>query len=262
MAFNLNEFRANLNAVGGLASPSKFAVYITSPAFLSGVASSYDKYDENDLVSGLNENMNIADARILSMLCDSAQLPGKSLQIQEYRPQGYGKISKIPVDISHDTLQLSFLLDNDHRVMNFLQYWFQEIINTGSEFEGPSMTFKNRAAYELNYKKNYATTMIIQFYANGDENSFIEYEFHDVYPMQIAPVQLGWDQNDQIAKVSVEFSYSGYTTFRGSLGLLGSYATRGVDYYQSSPYFGGNLLSALTDSNYGVRNLIESFTNL
>jgi len=262
MAFQLDEFRANINSVGGLASPSKFAVYITPPSFMSGVASSYGSNDPSDLSVGLNDSMNLADARILSMLCDTVSLPGKSLQMLDYRPQGYGKVSKVPFDVQHDPLPATFYLDNDHRVMNFIQYWFQEIINTSSEFEGSGATFKNRASYELNYKKSYSTTMIIQFYANGDENSFIEYEFHDVFPMQIGAVQLGWDMNDQIAKLPVEFSYSGYTTFRGSLTGLGTYATRGVDFYQRSNAFGGNLLSALTDTSYSIRNLIETFTNI
>lgn len=261
MAFRLDEFRATLNSVGGVAKPSRFAVYITSPAFISGVASTYDDYGENDLVTGLNANMNIADARILSLLCDSTVLPGKSLQVQEYRPQGFGKVSKMPYDIAHDPLTMSFMLDNNHRVMNFMQYWFQEIMNTGSDFEGNSSTFKNRTAYELNYKKSYATTMLIHFFSSYDENSFIQYEFHDVYPMQLGGVQLGWDQTDQFARLPVEFSYSSYSTFRGSLSMLGTYATRGVDFYQRAGY-SKNLLSALTDSSYGIQNLIESFTNL
>lgn len=261
MAFSVEEFRSNLNHVGGLASPSRFAVYITAPSFMSGVAPTHDDYAEGDLTYALNDSMNVADSRVLSMLCSDTNLPGKSLTYQEVMPQGFGKSVKMPSGITHETLQTQFLLDNNHRVLNYMQYWFQEIINTSSEFEGSNATFKNRTSYEINYKKSYATTMIIQFYANGDENQFIEYEFHDVYPIQIGTVNLAWDQTDQIAKLPVEFTYSGYTTFRGALGGLGTYATRGVDYYQSSNTF-GSLFSALTDTNYGIRNLVDSFTNV
>lgn len=260
--FNTAEFRAGVNSVGGLSSPSKFAVYITPPPFMSGTAASYDSYNDYDLVVGLNEGVNLADMNVMSFLCDAAVLPGKSLQMLEYRPQGYGKISKIPYDISHDPMSLRFMLDNDHRVLNLLQYWFQEIINTSGEFEGSNSTFKNRASYELNYKKNYSTTITIQYFADGDPDSFIEYTFMDVFPMQLGSLQLAWDQTDTISKMDVEFSYSNYSTFRGSLGNIGTYSFRGVDYYQSSKYF-NNLLSALTDNSYGnVRNLIENFTNL
>lgn len=259
--FDLAEFRAHMNAVGGLSSPSKFAVYITPPAFLSGVEPIFDTYDPLDFVLGLNEGVNLADSEIMSFLCDAAVLPGKSLQMLEYRPQGYGKISKIPYDISHDPLTLRFMLDNDHRVLNYLQYWFQEIINTSGEFEGSLSTFKNRASYELNYKKNYSTTVTIQYFADGNPNEFIEYTFMDVFPMQLGSLQLAWDQTDVISKMDVEFSYSSYSVFKGSLGSIGTYSFRGVDYYQSSRYF-NNLLSALTDTNYSVRNLINTFTNL
>lgn len=248
--------------IGGLAKPSKFAVYITAPPFSTGVAASYDEYSPSDLTVALNDNMNMADARVLSMLCCDTALPGKQLQLVDYRPQGYGKVLHMPNDITFEPLTMTFMLDNDHRVMNFMQYWMQEIVNTDSDFEGPSATFKNRAAFEINYKKLYATTMIIQFYGSNDESSFIEYEFHDVFPTQIDSVSLSWEMNDTFAKLPVAFTYSSYTTFRGSLGGIGTYATRGVDFLQSSGLFGGSLFSALTDTSYGVRNLIDSFTNV
>ena len=262
MAFSLDEFRANINSVGGLAKPSKFAVFITPPPFTSGMEASKGANVVSPDAISLNDKVNLADARVLSMLCDSVNLPGKSLLVNEYKPQGYGKTVKMPYDVQHDTLTPTFFLDNDHRVMNFMQYWFQEIINTSSEFEGANSTFKNRTSYELNYKKSYSTTMLIQFYANGDESSFIEYEFHDVYPMQLGNIQLAWDANDQIAKLPVEFTYSGYTTFRGTLGGLGTYGTRGVDYFINGGLVGGSLLSTLTDPTHKVRNLIDTFTNI
>jgi hypothetical protein len=259
---DIAEFRAIVNSYGGLANPSRFAVYITPPSFLSGSAPSYDTFNPTDYIIGLNEGVNMADVNAMSFLCDSAMLPGKSLQMLEYRPQGYGKISKIPYDIAHGPMSLRFMLDNDHRVLNFLEYWMQEIINTSGEFEGSQSTFKNRTSYELNYKKNYSTTIAIQFFAEGDPDNFIEYTFMDVYPMQLGSLQLAWDQTDQIAKLDVEFSYSSYSVFRGSLGSIGTYSFRGVDYYQTSSYF-NNLLSSLTDNSYGgVRNLIENFTRL
>lgn len=263
MAFRLDEFRANINSVGGLAKPSKYGVYIMPPPFLTGNPSTHDDYYEGELNLALSDNINVADSQVLSMLCDTVSLPGKSLILNDYRPQGFGKSVKMPFDIQHDPVSATFMLDNDHRVMNFMQYWFQEIINTNSDFEGGNSTFKNRTSFELNYRKSYSTSMLIQFYANGDEDSYIEYEFKDVYPIQLGSVQMGWDMNDSYARLPIEFTYSTYTTFRGDLGQIGTYGTRGVDYFMSGSGLGGsNIFSTLTDPIFKTRNLIDTFTNI
>ena len=202
MAFNVADFRAKLSEFGGLAKANKFVVLITSPRCMDVVPDSL--------------TIQPGDSAQFMFLCDTVNLPGKNLTTIDYMPQGFGAVSKIPVGIVHDPLTATFYMDSKHKVMKFFQLWMQEIVNTGSSFDGPLASYKDRTDHEMSYKDNYATQIIITFFSD-DGNSSLEYHVKDAYPVQIGAVQLGWEQNDTIAKLPIEFSYSTYTVFHNQL---------------------------------------------
>lgn len=202
MAFNVADFRAKISEFGGLAKSNKFAVQITPPNWMGDVSDSL--------------TIRPGDSAQLRFLCDTANLPGKNLTTIDYMPQGFGAVSKIPVGVVHDPLTTTFFMDGNHMVMKFFQLWMQEIVNTGSSFDGPLAAYKDRTDHEMSYKDNYTTTIILSFISD-DGNSVLEYQFKDAYPVQIGAVQLGWEQNDTLAKLPVEFSYTTYTVFHNKL---------------------------------------------
>lgn len=214
MAFNISDFKSTI-AKHGLKSTNKFVVNMSLPPAMT---SNFDNplfRTESDATT--SSSPSTADPRMLQMLCDTANIPGKSLETMDYRPMGYGGISKIPTGIAFDALNLTFMLDSDHRVEYFFQYWLQEIINTGSSVKGPASSFKNRTSFEMGYKDNYTTTLELRFFSDSDPGSYIEYKFTDVYPVQIGSVQLGWEQNDQIARMPIELTYHSYDVFQGKI---------------------------------------------
>lgn len=202
MSFNVSQFKSKLSEVGGLAKTNKFMVLITPPQWTG------DVNDSLQVTPGAQAN--------LRFLCDTTNLPGKNLNTIDYMPQGFGAVHKIPVGIVHDPLTLTFLMDSNHHVMKFFQLWMQEIINTGSSFDGELASYKDRTDHEISYKSNYSTGLIITFFSD-DGTSQLEYHLKDAYPVQIGSVQLGWEQNDSIAKLPVEFTYSTYTVFKNTL---------------------------------------------
>jgi hypothetical protein len=202
MSFNVGDFKAKISEVGGLAKANKFAVLITPPRWTG------DVNDGLGVTPGAQAN--------LRFLCDTTNLPGKNLNTIDYMPQGFGAIHKTPIGVVHDPLSLTFLMDGNHHVMKFFQLWMQEIINTGSSFDGALASYKDRTDHEMSYKTNYVTTVILTFFSD-DGNSQLEYHFADAFPVQLGSVTLGWEQNDTIAKLPVEFTYSTYTVFKNVL---------------------------------------------
>lgn len=213
MTFNISEFKATISK-HGLKATNKFVVNMSLPPAMTANFDNPLFRQENDATTAAAPE--VADPRLLQMLCDTANVPGKSLETIDYRPMGYGGISKMPTGISMDNLNLTFMLDSEHRVEYFFQYWLQEIINTGSVLDGPAATFKNRTSFEMAYKENYTTELSLRFFAD-DEGKFIEYKFMGVFPVQIGSIQLGWEQNDQIARLPVEFTYYSYDVFQGKI---------------------------------------------
>lgn len=260
MDFDINAFRSTINSVDGLASPCYFAVYFVPPPFVSGLNGGLTGFNNSELSLGLSDSVNMPDTYLLSFLCDTANLPGQSLQLIDYKPQGFGEVQKRPFNVSFDNISLTFFIDNKFGVLNYFNYWFQEIMNTGSEFQGQQSTFKDRTPREINYFRDYTTTMVIRFFASGNPDNYIEYVMKDVYPIQIGQVSLGWEQSDTIAKLPVEFTFSSYTTFRDLLSV-GTYLSRGIDYYQSSRYF-NSLVSTLLGKKNRLSNTINDFTHI
>ncbi len=247
MAFNVGDFRAELSGFGGLAKSNKMAVAFVPPLWTGDVG------DSLTVVAG--------QTPFLRFLCDSTNLPGKNINTIDYMPQGFGAVHKTPIGITQDPITLSFLMDGNHQVMKFFQLWMQEIVNTGSSFDGIFATYKDRTDHEISYKSNYATTVFISFFSD-DGNSELEYTFKDAYPVQLGSVQLGWEQNDTIAKLPVEFTYSTYTVFHHKLPTQVS-SGRGLNLFQQIAQLGtlaGVINNIRKPTN--VQDAINQFTNI
>jgi hypothetical protein len=247
MSFNVGDFKSKISEFGGLAKTNKFAVLITPPRWTGEVS------DSLTVTPGSQWS--------LRFLCDTANLPGKSLNTIDYTPQGFGATHKMPIGVTHDTLTLTFLMDGDHKVMKFFQLWMQEIVNTGSSFDGELATYKDRTDHEISYKSNYETGLIITFYSD-DGNSQLEYHLKNAYPIQIGSVQVGWEQNDTIAKLPVEFTYSTYTVFKNVLPTRVS-SGRGVNLFQRIAQL-GTIAGVINNVRKptSVQDAINQFNNI
>lgn len=277
MAFNVADFKAEI-AKHGLARTNKFMVQVNPPKALNSASDSLFQRNPNSGVMETTVDAN-ADARMMQMLCDTATLPGKSLDVIEYKPQGFGKISKMPTgNVTFDPLNLTFMMDSRHRVKYFYELWLQEIVNTGSDTKGENASYKNRTSYEMNYKDNYATQINLSFFADDTDESINEfgeraapgnafknvltYQFYDCYPIQIGGVAVGWEQNDQIARLPVEFTYSSYDVFQEKVQYEVA-DSRGISFFQEIGRLGSvaGVINSL-ERPRSVQDAINQFTRL
>ena len=263
MTFNVNEFKSKINTYGGLAKTSKFVVSINPTNWYSGTETEVqtDGTAEASIPDGSSADKLLAEPSMLRFLCDTTVLPGKQLATSDIRPEGFGLISKIPYDIQHDPLSCTFMMDSEHRVLRFFQMWMQEIVNTGSMARGPNATYYDRTSYEMNYKKNYSTTITISFF-DDTETNMIDFMFYDAFPVQLGSVQLGWEQNDTLAKLPVEFTYSSYSVFHETLPTK-TFEGRGNNLLQkiaSLATIAGAINNLKKPSN--IQDLINQVTNV
>jgi len=179
MSFSVSEIRANL-ALGGARS-TLFQVFIPNP--VSAAA-----------------NLKIP------FLCKAASLPGQTLgQIQV----GYfGRKIKIAGDRTFQDWQTTIINDEDFLIRNSIEAWSYAINSTDTNL-------RNFAdASQLQYETDATVT---QFSKTGVP--IREYTFHNIWPVSIDPIQLDWDQADQIEQFNVTWSVD-YTTVTG--GITGS----------------------------------------
>lgn len=174
MAFNINEF---INATKeGLARESQFEMLITLPNSVRG------------------------DARQLSILCHSAALPNRGVEISTVRRGGQGLLTPIASGMTFQPLMVSFYCDAKGNTIKTLQSWMDSI-----------MDLKNSGnLYMMQYRNNYGATLTLNQYA-ADGSGIASYKFDYAFLSSLGPINFSWASRNNLILVPATFSYTLYT---------------------------------------------------
>lgn len=189
--FNINEFRAKIDARGG---PSRNNLFVVE--FSGGVIGETVGSD-------------------LRFFCQSIKLPGLDIESMEYMPQAFGLPQAMPMRLKAGDLSTVFMIDSSHSMFFIFHKWMSFIINydvSGGIFS----SVRDRLPYEIGYKDNYYSTMTVKHYTTSNTNAYYEYKFNDVFPTQIEGTTLSWSDNDSYTTAAINFSYS-EMNFKGAV---------------------------------------------
>jgi hypothetical protein len=184
MAFNINEFKSNINRFGGFAHPGLFQVTFTNtPPVTSN-----------------------AEARDLTFFCQAVTTPGLSVNTATY--EAVAQRPKVfPMSMNSEPVNAIFMLDSNHQILAFLHGWMQKVINY-STAGGDFAEIDEQLPYEMGYKDEYACRMTIRHYStHGDGQTYYETILDNAFPVVIGDIDLDWAQKDGYATVAVGFAY-------------------------------------------------------
>ena len=139
MAFNVTEFRNHFSKYNEFARADKFEVWITVPA-------------------GINDST--FQTKELAFQCEAAELPGKDVNMVEYRH--YGFIQRMPHHIAFPQITLSFYCNGALEERKFFDRWFNAML--------PTSTGLVNYYAEENGVPNYATNIAIRQYGTIGED--------------------------------------------------------------------------------------------
>ena len=148
---------------------------------------------------------------VLQFYCKAATLPSSILG--EVNVPYLGRMAKYPGDRQFEDWTIDIINDQGMTLRSAFERW-SEAFNT---YAGNATAFPNpRAAF--------GTAVVAQL---ARDYSVVKwYQFFDVWPDNIASVQLGYDQNDTVSDFQVTFKYSYFVTSSGypiqAAGLPGS----------------------------------------
>jgi hypothetical protein len=172
---SLQSFIENINGIGGLVKTNRFKVFIRIPRALG------TNYVEQ-----------------LSLLCETAELPGKTLQTADVKV--YGPTYKVPYQKQFQDISLTFLCSNRGTERNIFDSWIDYIM--------PPQTSNFR------YRDNYLTDITINHLS--EEISKEDYDLGgdvirtvqliEAFPLGYAAQQLNWG-DDGFQKLTVQFAY-------------------------------------------------------
>jgi hypothetical protein len=189
---NIDKLKSTIGKRGGIAKANRFKVMFTPPqqSLLNidpgAIFTSVISGDGIDLKSLIN------DPRDISMLCESASIPGRQFSTDEVTM--HKQTVKMPYGFIDEDISMTFLLTNDMYMKKMFDNWTQSIINDDT--------------YTLGYKKDYTTDVIIQ-QLNADNKVVYGAKLENAFPITIAPIEYSNDA-DGISKLTVTFAYDKY----------------------------------------------------
>lgn len=165
----------------------------------------------------------------VSLLCTETSLPGSSLATHEVTNDYHGVTEKMAYRrIYDDTLDCTFYVDREYRVIELFDGWINYIVGEGSISGGfsredfKSGTAHHRMLYPKTYKQNiYVSKFERDYHSPKGSSTFMEYTFVDAFPTNIVSMPVSYDQS-QILKCTVSFSYTRYVRERKGVSIAPS----------------------------------------
>jgi len=221
MAFSPNLFLANVRGKDGLAKPCRFEVILPIPNIINAgstnsiiekilnfpnsvfndvtdaIASATGASTEGQKSSSASST-SPSIARYLSLQCESAELPGKTLMTADVKI--YGPTFKVPYQTQYAETTLTFLCTNDFYERKLFDRWMETIqpLDTNNMRFPKSQT----SGYLTNIKVIQYDDFIKQIYA---------VEMMDAFPVGVAAQPLNWGE-EGFHRLSVQFAYQKYRT--------------------------------------------------
>ena len=219
MSFSPNLFLSNVRAKDGLAKPSRFEVILPIPPYIGSmvgnsiiekilnlpnsvfsdvsdaIGSAFGRQGQQDEYS---KTSNSSLSRYLALQCESAELPGKTLQTADVKI--YGPIFKVPYQTQYTESTFTFLCTNEFYERKLFDRWMEAI--NPSDTNNLRFPKGETTRYMSNIKIIQYDEFIRQIYA---------VELIDAFPIGIASQALNWSE-DGFHRLSIQFAYQRYRT--------------------------------------------------
>lgn len=177
-----------------------------------------------EVLNHLNENgFNYSiDGENVELLCNSTTLPGSSFSTHEVIGDYQGVRERMVYRRQYDdTIDLTFYVDHDYKVVNLFDGWFDYISGQGRGQRLSNINARKWAAnYRMNYPSNYKTNMYIvkfekdvstvQSVYEDDETFQLTYTLVNAFPLNIISTPISYE-GSQILKYTVSMSFMRYT---------------------------------------------------
>ena len=188
--YSTEKLRSLIDESGGLASPNRFSVVLPDVSQMVSPA-----------LQLTTERLGAIDPRDLNVICTSAQLPGKQLNVMS-REVGIGTKSIANGQV-FTAINLSFYLTNKYDIRKYFQHWMNCVVSQDG----------NEAMY-AGYYNNYVRDVTIHQLSR--ENDSIESSIYSVTLVNAFPTQMELiSLNNQAQTTAMEMTISlAYKTYK------------------------------------------------
>jgi hypothetical protein len=217
MSFSPNLFLSNVRGKDGLAKTSRFEVVLPIPSYINQFVGNsviekilnFPNSIFNDVTDAIgsafggsrdqdpqSRSANSSMSRYLALQCETAELPGKTLQTADVKI--YGPTFKVPYQTQYADTSLTFICTNQFYERKLFDRWMEAIMP--SDTNNLRFPKGNQSRYMTNIKIIQYDDFIKQIYA---------VELIDAFPIGIGPQSLNW-ADDGFHRLTVQFAYQKY----------------------------------------------------
>jgi hypothetical protein len=217
MSFSPNLFLSNVRGKDGLAKTSRFEVILPIPTYINQFVGNsviekilnFPNSIFNDVTDAIgsafggsrdqdpqSRSANSSMSRYLALQCETAELPGKTLQTADVKI--YGPTFKVPYQTQYADTSLTFICTNQFYERKLFDRWMEAIMP--SDTNNLRFPKGNQSRYMTNIKIIQYDDFIKQIYA---------VELIDAFPIGIGPQSLNW-ADDGFHRLTVQFAYQKY----------------------------------------------------
>jgi hypothetical protein len=222
MSFSPQLFLTNIKAHDGPAKPSRFEVILPIPNYINSFVGNSILEQlinlPNNLVSSITDifqapqdeqtkTTNASLSRYLALQCETAELPGRTIDTHEVKIYGPG--FRVPHDSKYaGDINLGFICTNDFYERKLFDRWLEAI--------HPSDT--NNLRFPKGNSTRYMTNITIVQYDDFIKKIY-SVQLIDAFPIDIASQPLNWSE-ENFHRLSVRFAYQRYKViYEGSYDL-------------------------------------------
>lgn len=238
MPFSPNLFLSNIKGKDGLARPNRYEVILPIPAYIGNAVnnsiiekilnlpnSAFSDISEaignalgqkNDAQKSANPGV----TRYLALQCETAELPGKTIQTEDVKI--YGPTFKVPYQTQYAETSFTFLCTNEFYERKLFDKWLEAIMPTDT----------NNLRFPKGQNSRYLTQVTITQFDDLVKQIYAV-NLIDAFPIGIAAQPLSWAE-EGFHRLTVQFAYQRFETIyegKYNLGataaaLLGTGASR------------------------------------
>jgi hypothetical protein len=195
---SVSNFVAKLQGLKNVASPNKYWVEFFLPKGIPDNSSNIKTGSDAESVlvnkskaGGIQQYQNrIASNGQLSMMCNTASLPGKSFatvkQTLSILP------NKLPYQAQYDDITFTFTSSSDLRERKYFEVWMNAIINDGNG--------------TINFYDEYISSINI-YQLNDKGNKTYAVKLYEAYPIHISNIDYSYATTNSLINMSVTFTY-------------------------------------------------------
>jgi hypothetical protein len=216
MSFSPNLFLSNIKAKDGLARPCRYEVILPIPDYIGKFVSNsviekilnFPNSAFTDISDAINnalgaesnkqKSANPAMTRYLALQCETAELPGKTIQTEDVKIYGPG--FKVPYQTQYQETSFTFLCTNEFYERKLFDRWLEAIMPTDTN--------------NLRFPKGETTRYLSQITITQFDDvikQIYAVKLIDAFPISIAAQPLSWAE-EGFHRMTVQFAYQRFET--------------------------------------------------